>query len=105
MTHGALFAGIGGFGLAAQWAGIENVWANEIDPEQVRMGGPVKDMKMFPTPRAQMTRPVKTREDYHANLEEWVAKIEPNSENTGQLNPMWVEWLMGYPIGWTDLKG
>ena len=23
---------------------------------------------------------------------------------TGKLNPMWVEWLMGYPIGWTDLK-
>ena len=32
MTHGQLFAGIGGFGLAAQWAGIKNVWANEIDP-------------------------------------------------------------------------
>jgi len=31
MTHGQLFAGIGGFGLAAQWAGIENVWANEND--------------------------------------------------------------------------
>jgi DNA (cytosine-5)-methyltransferase 1 len=23
---------------------------------------------------------------------------------SGQLNPMWVEWLMGWPIGWTDLK-
>ena len=22
----------------------------------------------------------------------------------GSLNPTWVEWLMGYPIGWTDLK-
>jgi len=22
----------------------------------------------------------------------------------GQLNPTWVEWLMGYPSGWTDLK-
>jgi len=22
----------------------------------------------------------------------------------GQLNPEWVEWLMGLPIGWTDLK-
>lgn len=21
----------------------------------------------------------------------------------GQLNPTWVEWLMGFPIGWTDL--
>jgi len=22
----------------------------------------------------------------------------------GKLNPTWVEWLMGWPIGWTDLK-
>jgi hypothetical protein len=22
----------------------------------------------------------------------------------GQLNPTWVEWLMGWPAGWTDLK-
>lgn len=24
--------------------------------------------------------------------------------NGGQLNPYWVEWLMGWPIGWTSLK-
>lgn len=24
-------------------------------------------------------------------------------ENGGQLNPTWVEWLMGFPSGWTDL--
>lgn len=23
---------------------------------------------------------------------------------TARLNPAWVEWLMGWPIGWTDLK-
>ena len=23
---------------------------------------------------------------------------------TARLNPYWVEWLMGWPIGWTDLK-
>ena len=22
---------------------------------------------------------------------------------SGSLNPNWVEWLMGYPVGWTDL--
>lgn len=26
------------------------------------------------------------------------------ARNGGQLNPDWVEWLMGWPIGWTDLK-
>ena len=25
------------------------------------------------------------------------------TEVGGQLNPTWVEWLMGFPIGWTDL--
>jgi hypothetical protein len=25
-------------------------------------------------------------------------------QNSGQLNPTWVEWLMGWPLGWTDLK-
>ena len=29
----------------------------------------------------------------------------PLSEQIGgQLNPTWVEWLMGWPLGWTDLK-
>jgi hypothetical protein len=28
-----------------------------------------------------------------------------NPEKTGgSLNPQWVEWLMGYPSGWTDLE-
>jgi DNA (cytosine-5)-methyltransferase 1 len=26
------------------------------------------------------------------------------SETSGSLNPQWVEWLMGYPEGWTDLE-
>lgn len=26
------------------------------------------------------------------------------SGETGLLNPTWVEWLMGWPLGWTDLK-
>jgi len=25
-------------------------------------------------------------------------------ETSGQLNPTWVEWLMGFPSGWTDLE-
>jgi hypothetical protein len=35
-------------------------------------------------------------------------KVEPSSGHAlpaqvgGQLNPTWVEWLMGWPIGWTD---
>ena len=39
-------------------------------------------------------------------------KASENDRNTptlaaqigGSLNPTWVEWLMGWPLGWTDLK-
>lgn len=27
-----------------------------------------------------------------------------NEQIGGSLNPTWVEWLMGWPLGWTDLK-
>jgi len=27
-----------------------------------------------------------------------------NDQIGGQLNPTWVEWLMGWPLGWTDSK-
>jgi len=29
---------------------------------------------------------------------------ESERRTDGRLNPMWVEWLMGWPLGWTDLK-
>ena len=33
------------------------------------------------------------------------ARAQPLTEVVGgQLNPDWVEWLMGWPIGWTDLE-
>src|SRR3990167_4726142 len=35
-----------------------------------------------------------------SHLGEKVYKIESG----GKLNPPFVEWLMGWPIGWTDLK-
>ncbi len=31
-------------------------------------------------------------------------KVEAAAGSSGQLNPNWVEWLMGYPIGHTALK-
>jgi hypothetical protein len=33
-----------------------------------------------------------------------LADIATNG-GTGQLNPNWLEALMGYPVGWTDING
>lgn len=30
--------------------------------------------------------------------------VRKDAENGGQLNPTWVEWLMGWTLGWTDLR-
>jgi hypothetical protein len=60
----------------------------------------------WPTPKVQNSRHAKMRHlnesDNHwkSNLGEVVSA----QVNGGSLNPTWVEWLMGWPLGWTDLK-
>ena len=57
--------------------------------------------RMFPTPQAN--------EDAAGTPQGKMQRMLGNCEEvrdsgTGVLNPNWVEWLMGYPSGWTDLK-
>lgn len=48
------------------------------------------------TPNGKMQRQLGNHPDIRGNTpEEW---------KRGQLNPNWVEWLMGYPVGYTDLN-
>ena len=55
--------------------------------------------------------PAPTQRDYKgARKPETLTNVGRNENNslpdkvgTGQLNPTWVEWLMGFPIGWTEL--
>lgn len=51
------------------------------------------------TPKAQDSRHA-LWDRGKSNLGEQVSGLH----NGGKLNPNWVEWLMGWPIGWTDLK-
>lgn len=39
-----------------------------------------------------------------SNARAQMKKLVSESELYGPLNPTWVEWLMGWPLGWTDLK-
>ena len=49
--------------------------------------------------------PVGSKSHTHMDKRDYLcAKVKDPEQPTGSLNPQWVEWLMGYPIGWTDLK-
>ena len=53
-------------------------------------------VKNFPTPMAA---------DSVASATQHQDSLGKRARITGgKLNPNWVEWLMGYPVGWTDLK-
>lgn len=65
-------------------------------------------IEKWPTPVCQDSRHATTRHldpnnnYWKSNLGEVVMSLEPPTD--GRLNPTWVEWLMGWPLEWTDLK-
>ena len=76
-------------------------------PAQYSINQAVRD-KMFPTPQASDNRDRGNMSN--PSIQRRIAKgkqimlsqsVHPTS---GKLNPMWVEWLMGWPLAWTDLK-
>ena len=67
-------------------------------------------LKMWPTPSATdgkgsgKTGDLRDRLDYAVERGGTKSKTYDQPKQSGSLNPQWVEWLMGYPVGWTDLK-
>ena len=59
----------------------------------------VSNMHKWGTPKAQDSRHA-LKDRGKGNLGEQVSGLH----NGGKLNPLWTEWLMGWWIGWTDLK-
>ena len=58
---------------------------------------------MWPTPTATDGKGSGQNDTIRDRLDYAVEK--PNGKRiSGSLNPQWVEWLMGYPEGWTDLE-
>lgn len=59
---------------------------------------------MFATPTARDCKSGSFSPEAKAKRDEH-SRGKPLSEQLGgSLNPTWVEWLMGWPLGWTDLK-
>ena len=90
----------------------ESVWNQKRFPNLETVVG----RRMWPTPQARDYRSGdnpqgkraqrKAAQGWSMNLNDAV-RLWPNcspTETSGQLNPTWVEWLMGFPAGWTDLS-
>lgn len=76
---------------------------SSLPPSQINRDSLVSNVMRWPTPRAGNpgSRP---NGKGGKILAEEVKKLEESIPVGGQLNPTWVEWLMGWPIEWTDLK-
>jgi len=70
----------------------ESVWKENRFPNLETVVG----RRMWPTPDAS---PHKYRLKGNSQQSKSL-----NGIHGGKLNPQWVEWLMGFPIGWADLK-
>jgi len=53
---------------------------------------------LWPTPTAHNAKETNAPSESERNTPTLAAQVG------GKLNPTWVEWLMGWPLGWTDLK-
>jgi hypothetical protein len=65
-------------------------------------------VKMWPTPTAGDSRGTRNstaiRKDPQSKHHEGTTLTDAAVPTGGQLNPIFVEWLMGFPLGWTDLE-
>lgn len=63
---------------------------------------------LWPTPRASECKdcgPVGSKSHVHMKSKQYLcAQVKEESKPRGMLNPQWVEWLMGYNIGHTELN-
>jgi hypothetical protein len=58
----------------------------------------VSNMQNWPTPTSHNAKECASPSEHKRNTPTLAAQAG------GKLNPMWVEWLMGWPLGMTDLK-
>ena len=72
-------------------------------PSGNELGRAVNQMQRVPTPAAQDAKN-STLPPSLGGRDSVPGFMIRDGQTGGSLNPSWVEWLMGWPIGWTDSK-
>ena len=80
-----------------------------VTPRKGREGGnlveAVSARQTWPTPSARDWRSGKASDaTLTRNSRPLNEAVTGGTAGSGALNPTWVEWLMGFPLGWTDLE-
>ena len=80
----------------------------KINPNGAKWSLPLSAAVFYLTPvasdgvRSNFPPSVMMKSKGGANLAAQIIKQENPASDTAALNPDWVEWLMGFPLGWTD---
>ena len=62
-------------------------------------------VRMWPTPTARDGKGAANYKSSKRNAADLTNQARSaDGAQRGSLNPTWVEWLMGFPLGWTDLE-
>ena len=93
------------------------IWTTPTAHMSKETNAPSEHQRNTPTLTAQVNWPTPRARDYKgATSQDAMEKAAKRGfgpdlpekaaamSGGGQLNPNWVEWLMGWPLGWTDLK-
>lgn len=84
-----------------QWPTPTGTERSGINPNTGKGEGLSKAVKMLPTPNATDWKGRSTRSP---GKERPACDDDLPTRIGGQLNPDWVEWLMGWPVGWSSLE-
>lgn len=91
---------------------VADSWTGNLASSQVKQGSRhslnlSRAVQQWPTPTARDRRSIKGAQHMASRtgapgLAETVGQRD--GATSGGLNPPWLEWLMGFPAGWTDAK-
>ena len=79
-------------------------WVRTSDSTGTMFGAKLRDVaQMLPTPKSQEARGNASRDRGKHNLTDEVSKMHEHDGTSSQLNPLFVEEMMGFPENWTLL--